>query len=208
MFPSPQNRIEMDYWNADKVESQNKKRAGIITLLVNILLLIAIYFIVVWKQPIPPLPTFGLELNLGFTPSGSGDISSSNPPSETQTPVVEAAAPGEVAQKSQSRSYRPNSRTQRPSKPNQSQTLSLPPIRRYRPSLLLSKGKRKLLKQSKNQILNLPNQQKPSPLQLNQRLKRQFRKLPNSQKINERALMGAGGNQRKRKPSCGWWYPR
>ncbi|MHA7128511.1 energy transducer TonB [Algoriphagus namhaensis] len=88
----------MQYWDADKEESKSKKRAGIITLVFNALLLIAFYFIVVWKQPIPPLPTFGLELNLGFTPTGSGERNSPNPPSENPTQNIEAPAAGEVAE--------------------------------------------------------------------------------------------------------------
>ena len=70
----------MEYWDADKEETQSKKKSWIITITFNVVLLVAFYFIVVWKQPIPPLPTFGLELNLGFTPTGSGDRNSPNAP--------------------------------------------------------------------------------------------------------------------------------
>ena len=68
----------MQTWNTDQVEKDSKRKSAIITIVVNVLLLLAFYFIVVWKQPIPPLPTFGLELNLGFTETGSGDRNSPN----------------------------------------------------------------------------------------------------------------------------------
>lgn len=195
MFPLPQNRIKMEYWNADKVESQNKKRAGIITLLVNILLLIAIYFIVVWKQPIPPLPTFGLELNLGFTPTGSGNINSSNPPSETQTPVVEAAAPGEIAQKvSPEATPTPAPKTEQAKpksnpQPNTNQAVSA------KPSPL--KGEEKA-----TEIVKQPDPKPTEPAKTvttpaESKAEETVQKAPEQPKINERALMGAGGTKGK-----------
>uniref|UniRef100_UPI0025997E7D energy transducer TonB n=1 Tax=uncultured Algoriphagus sp. TaxID=417365 RepID=UPI0025997E7D len=192
----------MEYWNADKVESQNKKRAGIITLLVNILLLIAIYFIVVWKQPIPPLPTFGLELNLGFTPTGSGNINSSNPPSEAQTPVVEAAAPGEIAQKvSPEATPTPAPKTEQAKpksnpQPNTNQAVSAKPTP--------LKGEEKATETVKQPDPKPTEPAKTVTTPAESKAEETVQKAPEQPKINERALMGAGGTKGKgNQPAAG-----
>lgn len=89
----------MQLWEIDSQESENKRKALIITILVNILVLLAIYFIVVWREQVPPLPKYGMELNLGFTDVGSGNNQTTAPPSEVQTNNTEAPAPGEQAPK-------------------------------------------------------------------------------------------------------------
>lgn len=90
----------MEYWNADKEEKQSRKKSLLITVLFNVFLFLVFYFVVVWQQPIPPLPTFGLELNLGFSSVGSGELTSSTAPSEQESTSIEAASPGEVVQES------------------------------------------------------------------------------------------------------------
>ncbi|MFC0262101.1 energy transducer TonB [Fontibacter flavus] len=87
----------MHLWEADSQEAENKRKALIITIIVNILVLLAIYFIVVWKEQIPPLPKYGMELNLGFTDVGSGNNQTTAPPSEVQTNNTESPAPGDQA---------------------------------------------------------------------------------------------------------------
>lgn len=89
----------MQIWESHSQEAENKKKAAIITLIVNILVLLAIFFIVVWKEQIPPLPKYGMELNLGFSDFGSGNLQTTAPPSEAQTPNTQAPAPGEQAPK-------------------------------------------------------------------------------------------------------------
>jgi DNA polymerase III gamma/tau subunit len=89
----------MQIWETDNQEAENKRKALIITILVNVLLLIAIYFIVVWKEQIPPLPTYGMELNLGFTDQGSGNRQTTTPSAESVTNNTESPAPGEQASK-------------------------------------------------------------------------------------------------------------
>ncbi|NVJ86080.1 MAG: energy transducer TonB [Algoriphagus sp.] len=185
----------MEYWNADKVESQNKKRAGIITLILNILLLIAIYFIVVWKQPIPPLPTFGLELNLGFTPTGSGNTNSPNPPSENPTPVVEAAAPGEIATEATPEA------TPNPSpKSTQAQPKSNP-----QPAANQAVSKNPSPIKGEEKASESVKKPEPKPLETaktvtapaESKAEETVQKAPEQPKINERALMGAGGTKGK-----------
>jgi outer membrane biosynthesis protein TonB len=89
----------MQIWETESQEAENKRKALIITIIVNILVLLAIFFIVVWREQVPPLPKYGMELNLGFTDTGSGNNQTTAPPSETQTPNTEAPAPGDQSPK-------------------------------------------------------------------------------------------------------------
>lgn len=89
----------MQIWEADSQETENKRKALIITIIVNVLVLLAIFFIVVWREQVPPLPKYGMELNLGFTDLGSGNNQTTAPPSETQTTNTEAPAAGDQAPK-------------------------------------------------------------------------------------------------------------
>lgn len=81
--------------SSNSLERKSRVQSALITLVIQGLLFLAFYFMVVWEQPIPPKPTFGLELNLGFSDFGSGDASEILPNS-SEIPVTEAAAPGEV----------------------------------------------------------------------------------------------------------------
>lgn len=87
----------MDAWEISKEETENRKRAIIITAVINVLVLVAIYFMVVWRPPVPPIPKYGMELNLGFTAEGSENNQTTTPPSASETPNNEAPAPGEPA---------------------------------------------------------------------------------------------------------------
>lgn len=79
---------------AHNTELDSKKKATIITIIVNVLVLVGIYFIVVWRPPVPPMAQFGLELNLGFTDAGSGNEQTETPPSESEQINTESPAPG------------------------------------------------------------------------------------------------------------------
>ncbi|WP_194976321.1 energy transducer TonB [Aquiflexum lacus] len=87
----------MQIWEADSQEAENKRKALIITIIVNVLVLLAIFFIVVWREQVPPLPKYGMELNLGFSDFGSGNNQTNSPPSEAQTPNSQTPAPGDQA---------------------------------------------------------------------------------------------------------------
>jgi len=89
----------MEYWNSHKEETSNQRMAGIITLIINVLLFILIYFIVVWKAPNPPISSYGLELNLGFSDFGSGEKPTTAENSSVVSEAIEAPAPGEIAPK-------------------------------------------------------------------------------------------------------------
>ena len=81
--------------NSNSLEQKSRTQSALITILVQGLLFLAFYFIVVWEQPNPPTPTYGMELNLGFSDLGSGDQSQvlSN---TSENPSTEEAAPGEI----------------------------------------------------------------------------------------------------------------
>lgn len=87
----------MEIWEDHKATVENNRKAMIITVIINVLLLIGFYFIMVWKQPVPPMSQFGLELNLGFSDVGADAKPTETPPSTSQESAVEAPAPGEPA---------------------------------------------------------------------------------------------------------------
>ena len=81
--------------NSNSLEQKSRIQSAVITVLVQVLLFLAMYFIVVWEQPNPPKPTFGMELNLGFSDLGSGDQSQVLA-NTLENSVTEDAALGEV----------------------------------------------------------------------------------------------------------------
>jgi hypothetical protein len=89
----------MEFLDSHKEELSNQRKAGLITLVINILLFLLIYFIVVWRAPDPPLSSYGLELNLGFSDLGSGDKPTTTQSSDALTTPTDAPAPGEIAPK-------------------------------------------------------------------------------------------------------------
>jgi hypothetical protein len=87
--------------NSNSLERKSRIQSALVTLVIQLLLFLAFYFMVVWEQPNPPIPTYGLELNLGFSDFGSGDPSEVLPNS-SEIPVTEAPAPGEIVPSTQS----------------------------------------------------------------------------------------------------------
>ncbi len=186
----------MQYWDADKEESQSKKRAWIITIIFNALLLLAFYFIVVWKQPVPPLPTFGLELNLGFTPTGSGDRNSPNAPSEKPTPVQEAAAPGEVTEKAvtQPATPTPSPKTE-VAKPKAQTQPAVNKAVTTKPSPI--KGEEKATEPSKKPEPAKTEPAKTVTTPVKSEAEETTQKAPEKPKVDQRAIFGAGGTSGK-----------
>ncbi len=185
----------MQTWDVDKIEKDSKRKSAIITIILNILLLLAFYFIVVWKQPIPPLPTYGLELNLGFTETGSGNRNSPNAPSETPTESVEQAAPGEVAQavtQPATPAPSPKTETAKPktaSKPaaNQAVTTKPSPIR----------GEEKASVETKKPEPTKTEPAKTVTTPAKSEAEQTTQKAPEKPKIDQRAIFGAGGTSGK-----------
>jgi len=81
--------------NSNSLEQKSRIQSALITVLVQGLLFLAFYFIIVWEQSNPPKPTYGMELNLGFSDLGSGDQSQVLT-NTSENPSTEAPAPGEM----------------------------------------------------------------------------------------------------------------
>ena len=184
----------MQNWDADKIEKDSKRKSAIITLILNVLLLLAFYFIVVWKQPVPPLPTFGLELNLGFTDTGSGNRNSPNAPSETPSESVEQAAPGEVAQTvTQPATPAPSPKTET-AKPKTSSKPATNKAVTAKPSPI--KGEEKAVETKKPEPTKTePAKTVTTPAKSEAEATTQ--KAPEKPKIDQRAIFGAGGTSGK-----------
>ncbi len=185
----------MQTWDSDKIESESKKKSWIITILLNVALLIAFYFIVVWKEQIPPLPTFGLELNLGFTPTGSGDRNSPNAPSEVQTPVTEAAAPGEIAEavtKPATPAPSPKTETAKP------KATSQPAVNKAvttKPSPIKGEEKASEITKKPEPVKSQPAKTVTTPAK--SEAEQTVQKAPEQPKVDQRAIFGAGGTSGK-----------
>ena len=185
----------MQTWNADQVEKDSKRKSAIITIVVNVLLLVAFYFIVVWQEQIPPLPTYGLELNLGFTDTGSGDRNSPNAPSEIPSESVEQAAPGEVAPvvtEQATPAPSPKTETAKPkaaTKPaaNQAVTKKPSPI----------KGVEKATTETKKPEPAKTEPAKTVTTPAKSEAEATTQKAPEKPKIDQRAIFGAGGTSGK-----------
>lgn len=74
-------------------EKKNKRVGMIISLSVHALLIFLFAFLMAWREPNPPLPEYGIELNFGLDEAGTGDTQPLTPvvPSEN----IEEAAPEE-----------------------------------------------------------------------------------------------------------------
>lgn len=72
-------------------EKKNQKIGLTVTLVLHALLLGMFFFILAWKEPDPPLPEYGIELNFGIDQQGSGESTQPEP-----DPVVEEVENQEV----------------------------------------------------------------------------------------------------------------
>jgi outer membrane biosynthesis protein TonB len=185
----------MQSWNSDLIEKDSKRKSAIITLVVNILLLLAFYLIVVWKQPVPPLPTYGLELNLGFTDTGSGDRNSPNAPSETPSQSVEQAAPGEVAPVvTQPATPAPAPKTET-AKPKAATKPAVNKAVTTNPSPIKGEEKASVETKKPEPVKTEPAKTVTTPAKSEAEATTQ--KAPEQPKIDQRAIFGAGGTSGK-----------
>ncbi len=66
-------------------EKKKKKKTIIISAMIHGVLLALLIFIFAWKEPDPPIPEYGIELNFGLDEVGSGDIQpQTTTPAESQ----------------------------------------------------------------------------------------------------------------------------
>ncbi len=77
-----------------KQEEKNKKVGLIISGAFHLLLLLAFLFVIAWKEPDPPIPEYGIELNFGTSDVGTGNVQPETDPLDS--PEEEEAAPEEL----------------------------------------------------------------------------------------------------------------
>lgn len=164
--------------NSNTLEQKSRIQSAIITVMVQVLLLLAMYFIVVWEQPNPPKPTYGMELNLGFSDLGSGD-QSQVPANTLQNSTREDAAPGEMTPVQQVAVPTNPSKTVS-TKPSTNQAVST------QPSPL--KGETTANAESGKEA---KKEESPNP------------KVVEQPKVDQRAIFGAGGKSGKTSTSGG-----
>lgn len=164
--------------NSNTLEQKSRIQSAIITVLVQLLLFLAMYFIVVWEQPNPPKPTYGMELNLGFSDLGSGD-QSQVPANTLQNSTREDAAPGEMTPVQQVAVPTNPSKTVS-TKPSTNQAVST------QPSPL--KGETTANAESGKEA---KKEESPNP------------KVVEQPKVDQRAIFGAGGKSGKTSTSGG-----
>ncbi len=182
----------MQVWETDSQEAENKRKALIITIIVNVLVLLAIYFIVVWKEQIPPLQKYGMELNLGFSDVGSGNNQTTAPPSEVQTTNTEAPAPGQQSPRPTEAAVpvtQPKTEVAKPAaKPTQQTFEAVSKA----PSTV--KGSDKPSSTTTKETTPVRRESTPATKPANADAQQTTTKAEETPKINQRALMGAGGS--------------
>lgn len=76
-------------------EKKRKQKAMITTGIVQVVLLLILYFLIAWREPNPPNPEFGIEVNFGTSEVGSGNIPVQSPTPEVEEQPDEPAAASE-----------------------------------------------------------------------------------------------------------------
>ncbi|WP_323756289.1 hypothetical protein [Roseivirga sp.] len=79
-------------------EKKDKKFSMIMSIVVHGTILTLLLFLVAWRQPDPPIPEYGIELNFGFEEAGSGDIEREN---QAEIEETENDTPPESEQESE-----------------------------------------------------------------------------------------------------------
>lgn len=74
-------------------EKKNKRTGMIVSIGFHATLLILFFFLLAWREPNPPLPKYGIELNFGMVNTGSGNEQPQQPPNESES--TEDARPEE-----------------------------------------------------------------------------------------------------------------
>lgn len=77
----------------EQEEKRNQRTGMIVSIGLHAALLILFFFLLAWREPNPPLPEYGIELNFGVDNVGSGTEQSPEPPSKTES--TEEAKPQE-----------------------------------------------------------------------------------------------------------------
>tara|TARA_Y100001972_G_C7653949_1_gene329045 strand:+ start:203 stop:1036 length:834 start_codon:yes stop_codon:yes gene_type:complete len=80
------------------LEKEKKyRRIGFWTaILTQVVMLILFYFLIAWKEPFPPIPSYGIELSFGLDRTGQGEVAPATP--QPQEEVEESASQEETAE--------------------------------------------------------------------------------------------------------------
>ncbi len=78
----------------EEKEKRNRRIGILISVGVHAMLLLLFMFLLAWREPDPPLPEYGIEINFGVTDQGSGDVQQETP--VTEEAVEEEALPEET----------------------------------------------------------------------------------------------------------------
>lgn len=83
-----------------KREKNNDRIAWTVSIVIHALLSIAFIFMVAWREPNPPLPEIGIEINFGTDDVGSGDVQPTEPAntSDSEEESDSASAEEEVVE--------------------------------------------------------------------------------------------------------------
>src|SRR5690606_19850681 len=191
----------MEAWEVNKDGAENKRKAMIITAVINVLVLVGIFFIVVWKQPVPPIPQYGLELNLGFTDEGSANTQTTAPPSVSEVPNTAAPAPGEPAPEISEAAVPVAQPETKAAKPTPSESKSSFETKSAVPSPI--KGAEKTSEAVKESTV--PKEaSKPVAKPAEKAAEETVQKAEEKPKVDPRAIFGAGGTAgTSRQPASG-----
>jgi len=64
--------------NFQKEDRKNERVGMLVSTVVHSALLLLFFFLLAWKEPFPPIPEYGIELNFGVDDSGNGDVQQQN----------------------------------------------------------------------------------------------------------------------------------
>ncbi len=85
-----------------KEEKKNERKGMYISLGVHGALLLLFFFLLAWREPNPPIPEYGIELNFGIDNQGSGTVQHQVPvtptPTEETSEVIETDEQTEVVE--------------------------------------------------------------------------------------------------------------
>ncbi len=72
-------------------EKKNDRWGMGISIGIHAALLVLFIFLLAWKEPFPPMPEYGIEVNFGLVDAGSGDIQPTEPANDSPNQVPDAA---------------------------------------------------------------------------------------------------------------------
>ena len=84
---------------SDKQENRKRRIAWSISIGLHLVLLLVFIFMIAWREPNPPYPEYGIEVNFGLEEVGSGDVQPTIPVNDTEN--IEEAQPEEQAEQEQ-----------------------------------------------------------------------------------------------------------